>query len=417
MPPDTLIAVVHDPDDHVGRLRFVQGLHDPSAGRLVISLVKSRSPIAVSRMVLAALGKTLGASGGRKAAGPARAEACVWMAAEPIDDLFVLRSHFAPQQTTSLVHLALQVGCRLWLIDQQPTLPDRHLEALEDYEGAIVSFEAFQEHWRHAPPSAAVPPAVACRPYPPVPRAPFLAFERACRLLLRGVDLDRVLADYARMRARARDALRKGADAAAERLRHVLYDRRPLELYWAAERLLSEVAQCPDRDEIAVRARALQHAAYDLSLYLELDPDAVAPIQSTTAKLDDPSAADALRIYRSTRYPATVIALTAPGSSHIDVAALRIGDISSDGAAIAGAPIPEHLRRYIRAQLFWRRLQGGGDDDAFLNVGRPTAQPRTFGTLLKRVAQDTGLPVADYWTDRAASYEHRSDIAWAITTL
>ncbi len=416
MPRDGVVAVVHDPVDDVERLRFVQRLHDPADGRLVISLVKSRSSIAVSRMVLAALGKTLGATGAYKGAGPARAEACVWMAAEPISDLFVLRAHFAPQQTTSLIHLALQAGCRVWLIDQQPTLPDRHLEALEDYGGAIVSFEAFQEQWRHSSASAAAP-AAASGPYPPVPRAPFLVFERACRLLLRDADLDRVLADYARMRARVRDALTEGADAAAERLRHVSYDRQPLELYFAAERLLSEIAQCLDRDEIAVRARALQHAAYDLNLYLDLDPDAVAPIQRRAARLDDPSAADGLRIYRSTRYPATVIALTATGSSHINVGALLLADVASDGAAIAGTPVPAHLQRFIRAHLFFRRLQGGRDDDAFLNVGRPRHQARTFGTLLKRVALDTGLPVADYWTDRTASYEHRSDIAWAITTL
>lgn len=112
---------VLDPDDDLGCVRALLGLHDPTRG-LVACLAAPRAPWAVlARDLLLALGKSRAglAAAGSRARAPALLE--LWLRAEQIDHLVILRAHLLPPTTLrALEELGACTGIAVWTVAHGP---------------------------------------------------------------------------------------------------------------------------------------------------------------------------------------------------------------------------------------------------------------------------------------------------------
>lgn len=127
------IRVLLDPGDD---MRVSVGLlerHDPGRGQVIVHPTPgTRSPQAFAHDVLGALGRAVNRLNAEQLAGPAPAWRAVtaWMAADPVEDLVVLRAdRLTAGVWARVVELGRDTGTRLLLVCHTPQIPG-HLDAV-----------------------------------------------------------------------------------------------------------------------------------------------------------------------------------------------------------------------------------------------------------------------------------------------
>lgn len=185
-----------DPDDTLACARLVAALADLGAGRAVCHPTPGDpNGIWLAVDLLVALGKRLDAPVLERVSRRAWPLAEVWLRAEPITDLFVLRAHLlGPRALCRLVALPQRCGLRLWLIVHRPALRPAQQRTLDAAPWCAIDLPAFCSRWPAGTdhPDLSGPPVPVGRAhgdadasgFPAVPGADFPVFRAACRRLL-----------------------------------------------------------------------------------------------------------------------------------------------------------------------------------------------------------------------------------------
>ncbi len=108
---------VHDPDDDQACLHHLAALHAPGAGRVVCHPTPGATGPILARDLLEALGKRRDALTRARRARDGAALVRVWMRAERVEHLVVLRAHrLHPQLLDAFAELSAATGPTVWLV-------------------------------------------------------------------------------------------------------------------------------------------------------------------------------------------------------------------------------------------------------------------------------------------------------------
>ena len=156
---------VLDPDDDVACVRAMYRLHGLAAGVVVCHPRPTATwPVLIADL-LAALGKHPRALSRERRTADGAALLRVWLHAERIAHLVVLRAHRLGVEVLALLaELAAEVGCVIWLVWHQHDRPPLSGQRLS-WAAAIDSLRATpgSRHWRHPDDDVYADPVAAAR--------------------------------------------------------------------------------------------------------------------------------------------------------------------------------------------------------------------------------------------------------------
>lgn len=180
------ITLVVDPEDSVACATAVTNLACLSHGRVICHPTPGGSQTRLGCDLLLALGKRFDAVQAEHVRGQAWDLAEVWLRAEAVEHLFVLRAHMLKVGTLERPRqLQQKTGVRLWLVSSRGKLTTAQRQVFGDSPLETLSSDESVRLWRRAARACRVvhvrPPAAA---YPLVPTADFPIFRAMCRRLL-----------------------------------------------------------------------------------------------------------------------------------------------------------------------------------------------------------------------------------------
>jgi hypothetical protein len=398
-------------------------------------------PAQLARDVLRAVGKRYDVSDSPRRADQLWPRAAVWLSAEEVHELVVIRAHLLPAGSVADLCAAAHEAMHLSLFVHGIAMPEAISGAVTTLEEPIVRITDLDATEVPSPlrqgliqggvgtvalrdldgfarairPTAARPRAtLPARPLPSLPRDDFPFFLEACDRILSPEDskrADRIVAEG-----------RRTADRWLEG--HVSWGapepRRP-----SRERTLAflrSLSDCEDSEEALARMRGAQIALFFDDLLVEIDaPAFVAAHRAVRREISrlDHHAIALLRAHSSpTIASAGVLALCAGAGSRL-LATLKIGDLTQDGseARVDGrvVSVPEPARSMIRAQLRSRHMEEARPEDAFfMSSARPGhgAAASALRRIVERVGAQTGLAMprpgsaTEPWWDGPAQALH-----------
>jgi len=377
--------VLTDPGDSPGCVAGLTARHD--LGRGVVVCLPQPGPGAAPALagdLLIALGKFPGALAAEHLSRRGGELAGLWLRAEQVQDLVVLRADRLPARCwTSLAALTADAGTRLWLVVHRAATAPGQLAALAPPAGRPP---AVLRPWQAALAFLPGPgPGNGGDPvFPTVPDVEFPLFRAAARRLLDPAafaSVDAVYLDtYARARACAGLLRGRGTAASAgERAAAVL------------QQLTIDAASA---GEVLARMRAAQAGLLAQGLFLDLDLPAARAWNNSKPRLDD---ATVTRL-RGLAGPAAAAAVTltrATGMRPDQLGALRCGDVSDGDAGLQVRTrgvtyrLPARAAGPVRAAVLDRHRAGAGDATAHpepLFTGA-TGAPMTARQLHKLCSQ------------------------------
>jgi hypothetical protein len=411
------VNVVIDAADSLELAEFVSGLHNLDDGRLVCHPPPGGTGDRwLAYDLLVALGKDLTGFGAEHVGMRAWRWAELWLRAEEIGDVFVLRAHLLNERALERL-LALQRACgfQLWLIGvRAPQYSQRDL--LKGPAASEVDVRAFLIRWR--------PVAAACTQtgsehvdsFPAVPAMSFLTFRAACRRLLAPPEFDQVDAvfcntlraalDWLHERQRTLQTVRQIDLELADPQSYVVNDRYRAKLEIQARQIqeslwhqfLRELAALLESNlnvfsdaEATVRLRAIQVSCFRYGLLLQMatgqrGPSACSDAQS---RLKAACVGRLRTLLTPHLAAAATLALLTGGGAEV-LAPLRLNQLEcgpGQGNANTFA-VPRDAQRLIRAHVLERRAQGASDDaPVFAAAGGRTTGQRVLKRRLEQVAR------------------------------
>jgi integrase len=416
--------VVFDPADTLACMRLVAGLADLDTGRAVCHPTPA-DPAGTWLGVdlLVALGKRLDAPTLERSSTRAWPLAGVWLRAEPIGDLLVLRAHLlTPRALGRLVVLGQHCGVRLWLIVHRPALRAAQRRTLDQTGWQTMGIADLHRRWPTAVHQPDPPPPTGDDDgFPAVPGADFLVFRAACRRLLDPdsfAQVDRCYRDTmhqllawladrtsllqtmhrAGLAARRDPIWPDGGEPSSIRVDRDRA-RQSLALAWdsfttlVAGRLVALTTTDHAPAQTLVRLRAAQAAFLRYGLLLNLDPTMLAMAGHRDGRPTlTPQVATRLRGCCTPRYTAAAALALATGADAADLAGLHLGDLTGDAAVVRldgqALPIPTHARSLVRALLIQRRDQHA-NANAYLFAGRAPGRRASDDTIRRLLEQAT----------------------------
>ena len=412
-----LVRMVFDRADTLRATRLVARAARP--GVAVCRAAPEADPAQLARDVLRAVGKRFDVSDSPRRADHLWPRAAVWLSAEEIHELVVIRAHLLPAGSVAALCAAAHGAMHLSLFLHGIAMPEAISGALTTMEEPIVrvtdldatevpsplrqgliqggvstvamrDLDCFASAIRPTPKPRETLPT---RPLPPLPRDDFPFFLEACDRTLSPEDskrADRIVAEA----RRTTDRWLEG---------HVSWGtpepRRP-----SRERILAflrSLSDCEDSEEALARMRGAQIALFFDDLLVEIDaPAFVAAHRAGRREISrlDHHAIALLRTHSSPAIAsAGVLALCAGAGSRL-LATLNIGDFTPDGseARVDGrvVSVPEPARSMLRAQLRSRHLEEARPEDAFfMSRARPghRAAASALRKVVERLGAQTGL--------------------------
>ena len=397
------VGVLVDPDDTGECVAELGARHDPDHGVVVCHPRSGAAPLPVlGEDVLVALGKR---PGGLVAEGVSRrgwALAGMWLRAERIEHLVVLRAHLlAPQRWRELAELTAAAGTRLWLVVHQGGPGTGHRGALDETGAGLAPVRP----WRVALSLLPTPPAAELGAFPEVPEAEFPLFRTAARRLLDPAGFARVDAVYRPTLLAARDLARRwtrpGTGLAS------------IDPHQGAAALQRHTIDATTPDEVLTRARAVQAGFCTTGVFLKLPrrrPGLPATGVSYAPRLDpatverlrglcSPTAAAALAIARATGLRATALRslrvrdVHDTGPDQLLIAERTLYRIPAPVAGMVRAAILEHAQRVAHDDPTTSPETGAGGAGLFTGTEPGTViGEQALQNVLERAAAYTGVP-------------------------
>jgi hypothetical protein len=364
--------------------------------------------------LLVALGKEVAGPHAQQVARSGWRLAEVWLRAEGIEHLFVLRAHeLTDRALERLLELQRRCAFQLWLLGARPfAVPwaarPRRLDAA-----------GFVRHWqREAAGAYARQPDDT--PRLPLPTASFLTFRAACRRLLEPADFERIDRVFGGALEASLDwlQLHQATLTAVRRLELELFDqdafvvngryradrevrvRTTLEQHWlqfqaALGSRVQSLLGASSAAEQVVRLRAVQVACFRFGLLLEVPHRTSTgwPDLAGGAALDERCASRLRTLWMPRTATAVALALLT-GDGAEQLAQLRLGQVMAGQLELERGPVtvPQHTWSLVQATLLERRMDGASDQ-APLFVG-PDGRPvsvRVLRQLVRAAAWHLGL--------------------------
>jgi hypothetical protein len=379
--------------------------------------------------ILMALGKVVAGPHAHQVARTGWRLAEVWLRAEGIEDLFVLRTHeLADRALKWLLELQSRCGFQLWLMGARPfavprTARPRRLDAA-----------GFVRHWQ---PTAAA--AQARQPDDgtarlPLPTANFLTFRAACRRLLEPADFERVDRVFSVALEASLDWLQQhqATLTAVRRLELELLDqdafvvsgryradremrvRVSLEQQWlqfqaALGSHVQSLLGASTAAEQLVRLRALQVACFRSGLLLQVphQPSTRWPELAGTAALDERCATRLKTLWIPRTAAAVALALLTGGGAE-PLAQLRVGQVVAGRLELerGSVTVPQHAWSLVQAAVLERRLDGATDEaPLFVGPNGRATSVRALRALVRGAAWQLGLAIPTISAPEAAGQD------------
>ena len=396
MPPDPTVHVVEDPHDSLELAQLVAGLADRTGGRAVCRPTPGPgTSTQLAADLLVALGKRFDALRFERQHPRAWPLVELWMAAEEVRHLFVLRGHLLhPDRCRELTALGHRSGINIWLIGPPRSRPQQAPQGRRRPHRWTA--ETFTAHWANTT-STDEPDLDDAATFPEVPAEDFPTFRATCRRLLDTAGFEQV--DH---------AYRQSMDDTDLWLRP--WDPRgrrtappPLTLDDLASHLQNLIIASTGNADAVTRLRGAQASCFRAGWLLGFDPVIVNPKDGQVPLGPDLDRTVASRLRRLCT-PHSVAAMTLFLATHLHSEALShldIADIGDDGATvtISGGQrfrIPDHAASLVRVQLLARREAGAVDSDP-LFVRSGTAERSAAAALrntLRSIGAKTGISVS-----------------------
>lgn len=392
------VRIITDADDTLTCARWFGRWHDLDGRRITVRVAPPATRRSIPRDILRSLGKrlTLPESPGQTA--DLWPLVKVWLAAERIRHVFVLRAHLlADDALEQLLAACDAASAAPWLIVAAPAPPNEMIAVLErvlfnpwgesDLQSCIRSFHQTVNE-EGVPPLARreQPP----QPWPLLPDNEFWSFRLACDAMLGETDFARVDAE--------------------------MFVGRMIALEWIQRRALnSSHGHALDADEVQgliaficasaaatgqalARLRGAQIALFFAGALVQIPADALDALASTAAAALDRRAAALLRSFASTRLAAAGVLALASAQPARHLRALNLDGLGEDASEVSLRgrvyPIPFYARGLVRAHRITREQEGATPSDALFATGQDATVPISVAALQKmlvRVAGITGL--------------------------
>lgn len=418
------LHIVEDPADSAELARLVSSLADRARGRVVCHTTPGCSTDEqLASDLLVAVGKRFDALRFERVRRGAWELSEVWMVAEDVVDLFVLRAHALPLQLLhALGEMSRRNGIETWLIDSSR---DAGAGVLDRMRAARWSPTRFRTRWESARNSADRLPRDQT-PYPELPSDGFLTFRATCRRLLVPGDFDRVDALYRESMATTIAWLKPRR---ARPRAHDVDDSLERDAIAAQiQRLLSDAAST---SEALVRFRAAQAACFLDGWFIDFHPtvvDTACGMAPLGPELCPASANRLRRLCGPVSTAAMALRLATSMRSEI-LCRLNIDDLADDGGGVTIEgqlmAVPDHARSLVRAHLVARQRQGGSGADPFFVGGNSGGRSNASAlrNIVRSASRKTGLSVgardtvamnAGGWLLARGARIHRMRVAPAV---
>lgn len=373
MPGRPRVHLVEDPhDSHVLATR-VSALADLAQGRAVCHPtpgIQRHEELAADLLVC--LGKRFDALRFERARKRAWHLVDVWIEAERIHHLFVLRAHLLARPLCEmLVDLAHRCRFELWLVSGPSTRRPQLVDHLQLRRWSQVHFLARWETTTRADRMG-----ISARGFPELPADDFLTFRSTCRRLLESGEFQRVDAVYYAAMVETAAWLKPHTRRRPESVDDTL------KLGAVAAQVQALLCETGCASEALIRLRGAQAAYFRAGWLVDFSPQLVdrdsglPPLGPTL----DPGTAVRLRRLCTPRSTAAMTLRLATDLRGERLARLNMEDIDEGGGGVTlgghRLSIPDHARSLVLAQLVDRRRGGAGGADPCSCIPREeTATP------------------------------------------
>ena len=416
------VIVVMNPDDNVAVAKHLAAIHDLDHGRVVVSPhgTLARSPGTRFGAARKRLGADLLAALGKDPDGIAhsRAEtlalAGYWIRGERVSELVVDRAHALHRELLrELAGFARDAQIRLWLIWVANPLQRRDLG---DVKMRRISPEQFRDALPAMPSIAPPPPPPS---WPALPSSDFPVFMEVCRARIDPTDFRRV-----------GETFDLAQEAATELAADLYYDTLSgiddvhllgLEA-WLRDHVL---AGGHHPSQLLVKLRGVQAGFFTHKFFLRWQPSLLP--RRAEAHLPTRLTDDVAKRLRGQCSPDTAAALAVQLHLAADPSALKIGQLSADGATLTQRfssfakeksvehRFPRSAHGILVAHLAQRRGDGADEDSPlFASVPRPASDETLrlrFGLPMLAAAQvSADVPACSTpWLSERGLSLHRID--------
>ena len=451
------VQVVFDPDDSQHCLRLVIGLACRAAGRVVYHPAPTASSSELFAIdLLVALGKRFDALRVESAVRRSWPLTTIWMRAEQVTDLFVLRAdRLAARRWQELLELARCCGLRLWLINHRPDLRPSHHRLLAAITYQALDLERFTAQWQAAlgsggesdrptsDASALEPGSATTTPFPEVPGDDFPLFRAACHRLLDQPSFQQVDQLYQHYHDAAdswlgihlqqvprpsMEEFRAAWSDEATLLRLLRGSPRPPPAVVEVCALLQQLtATSSCAAETLVRLRGVQAAFFARGFLLSMQPGSRAQIGPADLRPHlDQVAAERLRELCTPQLPAAMVLALVTEMTPAQLCQLNLVDVAPDGAAaqVDGEwfTIPAYARSLVRAHLLDRAGRDAGSSDPLFVTRRSQERLSMLAMvgLLGTVSRRTAITLPERpepWTSSAPTEQWLRRRGLAITWI
>jgi hypothetical protein len=443
VPADGAATLVLDPEDTAACASVLSRLTSLPHGRVVCHPTPGGTPTWLGCDLLLALGKRFDAVRAEHVRSQAWELAIVWLRAEAVEHVFILRAHgLTVRALERLRALQVQTGVHLWLVSACRGVTTAQRQVLSQTDCETMHRDAFLQRWRRVA-QASRPRPLSSPPgtFPAVPGVDFPVFRAMCRRLLDPVGfavVDRTfataLADTLRWLSTRRSirerfrALELELDELDATIPYTYRDReRRLQLRneldeaWygfergARNQLQALTSASGSPAETLVRLRAAQAGYFRFGLLLEVH----VPPQALrgTAEFGPTFTADLADRLRGLCTPALAAAATLALAGHLGPHALTslcVGELTTSGTLLQlhrgeQRVLPAAAAPLVRAQLIQRWAQGASEDDALVcRQGGTPADPTVLHRWLQQVGRRLALAIPSTLSPVAAA------VSWPV---
>ncbi|MDN5918703.1 MAG: hypothetical protein L0I76_27015 [Pseudonocardia sp.] len=384
------VEVLVDVDDTAECVAALGARHDLGHGVVVCHPTPGPAGLSVlGEDVLVALGKRPGGPGAEGVSRRAWELAGLWLRAEQVRHLVVLRAQLLPTpRWRELAELTAAAGTRLWLVTTEP--------------GHDVGERG--RPWRVALSLLPTPPTTVTGAFPEVPDVEFPLFRTAARRLLDPTGFARVDEVYRTTLAQTRDVARGWT--------HPGTAGRPVDARHGAAVLQRHTIDATSTAEVLTRVRAVQAGFFTAGLFLQLPPrPGLSAVRVSLAPRLDPTDADRIRGLCSPSAAAALTIAAATGLRAGALASVRLRDVlygaGPDQHVVADGTLyrlPTSVAGLVRAAVIERHAQLAGEPASGLGLGgaglftgsspETSVTRRALQQVLDRAAAYAGVTVS-----------------------
>lgn len=384
MPAEAAIHIVEDPEDSLGLAQLVAGLANRLQGRAVCRPTPGAGTSAqLAADLLVALGKRFDASRFERVLTRAWDLVNIWIEAEQVRHLFVLRAHLQPARAWGeLVSLGRRAGVEIWMV----CAADRASRDRPVEKPQVWSPAAFAAHWLRDKDNG--DGDGADDGFPEVPTEDFPTFRASCRRLLDSPAFERVDRVY---RASMDETTAWLACRQPRSRRMVPPEINVADAATQLQGLL--VGDCGPAEAV-VRLRGAQAVYFRDGWLISFEPTVV-PSDSGLVTLGqglDAVVAARLRRLCTPRSAAAMVLFLVADLRSEALCRLDIGDVAADASSVDvdewHINVPVYARSLLRALAVERRGAGASEDDPLFV--HPRTGGRYVGSALRNVLRSVG---------------------------